>query len=105
MKNIDKYIAIISIGLFSVACMAQEDEAPSAFVYATYYYCDVATQGDMDDIVAEHEAPVFDKWVEDGKLTAWGYYEHVHWRPLAPTSVSCFSKHGRGAQQSECDIQ
>ncbi|RLA27947.1 MAG: hypothetical protein DRR11_17435, partial [Gammaproteobacteria bacterium] len=85
MKNINKYIAIVSIGLFSVACMAQEDEAPSAFVYSTYYYCDVATQGDMDDIVAEHEAPVFDKWVEDGKLMAWGYYEHYtggRWRRL-----------------------
>lgn len=85
MKNINKYIAIVSIGLFSVACNAQEDEAPSAFVYATYYYCDVATQGDMDDIVAEHEAPVFDKWVEDGKLMAWGYYEHYtggRWRRL-----------------------
>jgi hypothetical protein len=85
MKNINKYIAIVSIGLFSVTCMAQEDEAPAAFVYATYYYCDVATQGDMDDIVAEHEAPVFDKWVEDGKLIGWGYWEHYtggRWRRL-----------------------
>jgi len=85
MKNINKYITIVSISLFSVSCMAQEDEAPAAFVYATYYYCDVATQDDMDDIVAEHEAPVFDKWVEDGKLMAWGYSKHYtggRWRRL-----------------------
>jgi len=68
MKNINKYIAIVSIGLFSVTCMAQEDEAPTGYIYGTYYYCDVATQGDMDEIVAANEAPVFDKWVEEGKL-------------------------------------
>ena len=85
MRNINKYIAIVSIGLFSVTCMAQEDEAPTGHVYGTYYYCDVATQGDMDEIVAEHEAPVFDKWVEDGKLMGWGYYKHYtggRWRRL-----------------------
>jgi hypothetical protein len=85
MKNINKYIAIVSIGLFSVTCMAQEDEAPAAFIYSTYYYCDVATQDAMDEIVATTEAPVFDKWVEDGKLIGWGYYKHYtggRWRRL-----------------------
>ena len=85
MKNINKYIAIVSIGLFSAGCMAQEDEAPASFVYGTYYYCDVATQDDMDEIVAANEAPVFDKWVEEGKMTAWGYYKHYmggRWRRL-----------------------
>ena len=85
MKNINKYIVIVAIGLFSVTCMAQEDEAPEGIIFGTYYYCDVATQGDMDDIVAANEAPVFDKWVEEGKMTAWGYYKHYtggRWRRL-----------------------
>ncbi len=85
MKNINRLIAIVSIGLFSVSCMAQEDEAPSAFIYSTYYYCDVATQDAMDDIVAATEAPVFDQWVEDGKMIGWGYYKHYfggRWRRL-----------------------
>ncbi len=85
MKNINKYIAIVSIGLFSAGCMAQEDEAPPGIVFGTYYYCDVATQDDMDEIVAANEAPVFDKWVEEGKLIAWGYYKHYtggRWRRL-----------------------
>ncbi len=76
MKNINKFIAIVSIGLFSVSCMAQEEEATSVFIYSTYYCCDVATQDAMDAIVAATEAPVFDQWVEDGKMIGWGYYKH-----------------------------
>jgi hypothetical protein len=85
MKTINKFIAVLSIGLFSVSCMAQDDEAPSRFIYGTYLYCDVATQADMDTIVAATEAPVFDQWVEDGKMTGWGYYKHYiggRWRRL-----------------------
>lgn len=101
MKNINKYIAVVSIGLFSTACVAQEDETPGGFVYGTYYYCDVATQGDMDEAVAANEAPVFDKWVEDGKLIAWGYYKHYtggRWRRLqfhvSPTIEEALSNQG-----------
>jgi len=85
MKNINKYIAFLAFGLFATGCMAQEDEVPAGFVYGTYYYCDVATQDAMDEIVATYEAPVFDKWVEEGKLTGWGYYKHYtggRWRRL-----------------------
>ena len=85
MKNIQKYIAFVAFGLFSTGSLAQEDGAPAGFVYGTYLYCDVATQGDMDEIVATYEAPVFDKWVEEGKLTAWGYFKHYtggRWRRL-----------------------
>lgn len=63
-------------GLVSVACIAQDDDAPAGFTYATYYYCDVATQGAMDAVVEANEKAVFDKWVEEGNLIAWGYLAH-----------------------------
>lgn len=93
MTRIYKYIAsIISLGLVSAACLAQDDEGPTGFSYVTYYVCDVATQGSMDAIVEANEKPVFDKWVKDGKIVAWGYLSHFtggRWRRaqylVAPT--------------------
>jgi hypothetical protein len=82
MNKINKYIGICLLSGLSFACYAQED-GPAAFSYSTYYICDVATQGDMDDIVEQYEKPVFDKWVKDGKLIAWGYLSHFtggRWR-------------------------
>ena len=77
MKTTVKNIAAtVLFGLVSVACIAQDEDAPAGFSYATYYYCDVATQGAMDAVVAANEKAVFDKWVEEGKLMAWGYLAH-----------------------------
>ena len=85
MNKINKYIAAFLTSVLSVACYAQPDDGPRAFVYGTYYYCDVATQNDMDTVVEQYEKPVFDQWVEDGKIIAWGYYSHFtggRWRRL-----------------------
>ena len=77
MRITNKYLATIVIfGLACTACVAQDDDGPAGFSYVTYHYCDVATQGDMDTIIEATEKAVFDKWVEDGKLIAWGYLSH-----------------------------
>jgi hypothetical protein len=63
--------------------IAQDDQGPIGYSYVTYYVCDVATQGNMDNIVEANEKPVFDKRVEDGDLIAWGYLSHFtggRWR-------------------------
>jgi hypothetical protein len=85
MNKINKYIAAFLTSVLSVACYAQPDDGPQAFVYGTYYYCDVATENDMDAVVEQYEKPVFDQWVADGKIIAWGYYSHFtggQWRRL-----------------------
>lgn len=83
-KSNQCFAAILLLGLASTACVAQDDDdGPAAFTYATYYVCDVATQGNMDAVVESVEKPVFDKWVKDGKLLAWGYLTHFtggRWR-------------------------
>ncbi len=77
MKKIYKSIATaLLFGLVSVACIAQDDDGPAGVTYATYYYCDVATQGAMDAVVEANEKAVFDRWVKEGKLIAWGYLSH-----------------------------
>ena len=62
---------------------AQEAAGPMGYTYATYYVCDVATQGNMDNVVLANEKAYFDKWVEDDKLIGWGYLSHFtggRWR-------------------------
>ncbi len=77
MNNINKSIATaVLYGLVSVACIAQDDDGPAGYSYVTDHYCDVATQGAMDAAIETNEKAVFDKWVADGKLIAWGYLSH-----------------------------
>lgn len=74
---------MVLLGLVPLAAVAQDDETPKGFSYVTYYVCDVATQGNMDNIVENNESDVFDKWVEEGKLISWGYLSHFtggRWR-------------------------
>ena len=71
--------------VFGVQLAWAQDNDETAYIYATYYACDQATQGDMDTIVETNEKPVFDRWVEQGKLLGWGYYSHFTggaWRRL-----------------------
>ncbi|MDX1404251.1 MAG: hypothetical protein R3192_06935 [Woeseiaceae bacterium] len=83
-KSQKTIVGIAFLGLASGSCVAQDDEdGPAGFTYATYYVCDVATQGDMDTVVETTEKAVFDKRVKDGKLLAWGYLSHFtggRWR-------------------------
>ena len=77
--------AVVAFGVLMGAInpAIAQDEGTTAVSYATYYHCDVATQGNMDQVVAANERAVFDQWVEDGKLIAWGYLSHFtggRWR-------------------------
>lgn len=76
-------LLFVFLGLVPLSTDAQESEAPERYSYVTYYACDVATQGNMDNVVATNEYAVFDKWVEEGKLISWGYLSHFtggRWR-------------------------
>jgi len=74
---------LMLVTAWPLASLGQDDERPSTFLYATYYVCDQATQGNMDSLVETNEVPVFDRWVEEGRLLAWGYQAHFtggRWR-------------------------
>ena len=59
----------------SVAGNAGTAAAGSA-AFSTYYVCD-SREEQADAIVTQVFAPVYDKMVADGKLTSWGYLEHI----------------------------
>ena len=45
--------------------------------FSVYHFCDINREERADEIVKESIAPIFDKMVEDGKLTTWGWQSHV----------------------------
>ncbi|MEJ2341061.1 MAG: hypothetical protein P8Y10_02540 [Gemmatimonadales bacterium] len=68
--------------LLPLAAFAQEEQ-PALF--ATYYYCDQAREARTDTLVSEHVAPIYDRHLAAGDITAWGWLSHRiggKWRRL-----------------------
>ena len=73
---------------YSKICNAHEDyiwrsvagnvgtSNPGKAVFSVYFVCD-SRESQADAIVTQVFAPVYDKLVDDGKLTSWGYLEHI----------------------------
>ena len=68
-------LVLLTLAVAALPAMAQDEKADS-FVYATYFYCDVAGQERADEIVKANGAPVFDAAVADGTITGWGWLSH-----------------------------
>jgi hypothetical protein len=45
--------------------------------FSTYYVCDQSRETQADALVKHVLAPIYDKLVADGKLTSWGWAEHI----------------------------
>ena len=45
--------------------------------FSVYHVCDINREERADEIVDEHIAPILNQFVEDGKLTSWGWSSHV----------------------------
>ena len=87
------------LALVPFAAIAQEDESPKPFVYATYMNCDADKQWMVDAVVKDVYKPVYDKAVEDGVLLGWGWLAHHtggEWRRLLYRSVNGSSTGTRG---------
>ena len=75
MKIIRTLAIGVGLSALTLSCMAQEDEAATNYIYATYYYCGGGPLSRVDELTAEG-APIMDGLVEDGTLTGWGWYGH-----------------------------
>jgi hypothetical protein len=78
---------LLFVGLAAIAgsALAQEDEKPTLYTYATYFYCDVTGEERVDEIVKTENAPVYDQMVKEGIITGWGWLAHHtggKWRRL-----------------------
>ncbi len=54
-----------------------QSDSRGAAGFSVYHVCDINREDRADEIVAEHVAPILNQFVEDGKLTSWGWSSHV----------------------------
>ena len=79
---------VLSIVILAVLCLpavarAQDEEAKTSYVYATYFQCEVSKQWRADEIANSVFAPAYNAAVEDGTISSWGWLAHHtggHWR-------------------------
>ena len=76
MNHLKKSIILFGLVIASGNLFAQEEEAPSTFTYATYFYCDVTGESRVDEIVKTVNAPVYDQLVKEGVISGWGWLAH-----------------------------
>jgi hypothetical protein len=84
-------VAMAALPALAVA-ESHEEMAPRPFAYGIYYECDTSTQEQADHIMKHLFKPVYDKGVEDGTISGWGWMAHAvggKWRRvvylIAPT--------------------
>ena len=68
--------AVLLAALIQAPQTMAQDENPTSFTYATYFYCDTGTQDQADELVKKNSAPYFDAAVADGTITGWGWMGH-----------------------------
>lgn len=67
---------IIGVLAIAAVCLAVPAQAEDAYIYATYFNCDVTQQERADQIVEQLDKPFWDAAVTDGTITAWGWLAH-----------------------------
>ena len=88
----------------SVAGNVGATRGPAAF--SVYYVCDSSREDQADALIKRVYAPVYDKMVAEGKLTSWGWMEHIvggEYRRLATMTAKDMSSlmAARGALVAE----
>lgn len=66
----------LTIGLPTGLVAEEKDAKDETYIYATYFYCDTATQDMADELVKKSLAPIYDAAVDDGTIMAWGWMAH-----------------------------
>ncbi len=72
---IPRLAATVALGAVLVTRAAVAQETSVAF--ATYYVCDQTRQTRADTIVQQVIAPIYDRYLAAGDLTAWGWSTHL----------------------------
>ncbi|WP_371375076.1 hypothetical protein [Thalassotalea aquiviva] len=81
-----------------VAGSAMEKDALQARGEATmsvYMECDISMEDQVDEIVQNDFAPIYNRYVKEGKLASWGFLTHViggKYRKLSTMSASSYEQ-------------
>lgn len=74
-----------------VLVWSQDDTPQLAYIYATYFECDPATEARADEIIARTYKPHYDAAVESGDIQGWSWLAHFvggKWRRVLVLNAS-----------------
>jgi len=70
-------ISILAMAISAPLSLAAEEEKPAEnYIYATYFYCNTATQERADELIKANTVPAYDAAVADGTISSWGWIAH-----------------------------
>jgi len=75
MRIVKALLAGVVLSALSFASVAQEEETPEVYTYASYFECGGGPLSVVDELVAE-DAERMDGLVDDGTIARWGWYAH-----------------------------
>jgi hypothetical protein len=88
----------LALAAAAACCLAVPAQAEDAYIYATYFNCDVTQQERADQIIEQLDKPLWDAAVADGSIQSWGWLAHHtggKWRRaqyyMAPTMDALFA--------------
>lgn len=98
-------IGVLALAAMSLAVPAQ---AADAYIYSTYFNCDVTQQERADQIMEQVNKPLWDAAVADGTVTSWGWLAHHtggQWRRaqyyMAPSMDALFAAQAKVGDAAE----
>ena len=101
MKKLIFAATLLAPMLWGGTAIAQEENAPVMYAYATYFICSPDGESRADEIIKSSFKPHYDAAVEHGDIASWSWLQHFvggHWRRvlviLAPDMDSILDASG-----------
>ncbi len=69
-------LTVLTVAASLVASAVMAQQAPTPFIMATYYRCDYVRQARADTLYKQVIAPLLDRQIKAGNLTAYGFASH-----------------------------
>lgn len=78
MNAITRSVLAVSLGLAPFLSVAQQQgsDEQASYIYASYFVCDLNRQDEVDRIIERSIAPIYQRAVEAGSITGWGWLQH-----------------------------
>lgn len=74
---------VTALCFLPLAAVAQDEEPPTSYAYATYFVCSPGGETRADEIIETTFKPHYDAAVEHGDILGWTWMQHYvggHWR-------------------------
>ena len=83
MNRLSTLAILVAASVLADHAIAQEQEEPTLYAYATYFVCTPDGESRADEIITSSFKPNYDAAVEHGDISSWSWMQHFvggYWR-------------------------